>query len=523
MKIGFDDIPAAPAGTYSQHLARLLAEYAPEHEYIIDGKRSKEFDLYHGFRTGLPFPVLLRRIPCVMTVHNLNFLRYPHLYSLGERLVLLRLYRRMLRSAERLITVNRDAREELSDRLRIDPGKIEVVMPLAARVPQEPPADAELESVRRKYALPRDFVLMLGTVEPRHNHEVLFEALAQLRERECERLEMKRRDDSAGLGAAAERSAEQGAQPAAEQGAESAAAADAEQGAGRYAASVAAAVESAAERSAESRRETDGVEDLNPENAGWRDGMAAEGGGRGDVEAGAAAHGGGAESPDVNRNTVADSAVPDRDRIYPAAGETRRRDGAQIRNAGGGAGAGAAGHAGGAGADGPETASGDTGSGGAGVQPGETPAPRRIGIVVCGRRTAYADFLLGYARQRHMAARVDFIYELSPEDLPALFRLARTFVYLPDAEIEASIVPVVEALRAGLPMILSDTRLNREAAADAAVYVNPEAVGEVAAALENVLWDETFRSEMRLRERRRAELFSEYAVAKRLTDIYTSL
>lgn len=127
MKIGFDDTPAAPAGTYSQHLARLLAEYAPEHEYIIDGKRCKEFDLYHGFRPGLPFPVLLRRIPCVMTVHNLNFLRYPHLYSLGERLVLLRLYRRMLRSASRVITVNRDARGgafgPAADRPRQDRGR----------------------------------------------------------------------------------------------------------------------------------------------------------------------------------------------------------------------------------------------------------------------------------------------------------------------------------------------------------------------------------------------------------------
>lgn len=45
--------------------------------------------------------------------------------------------------------------------------------------------------------------------------------------------------------------------------------------------------------------------------------------------------------------------------------------------------------------------------------------------------------------------RVDFIYELTPADLPALFRLARIFVYLPDADAEASIVPVVEALRAG--------------------------------------------------------------------------
>ena len=84
MKIGFEDTPAAPAGTYSRHLAELLAEYAPEHEYIVDGARYKEFDLYHGFRPGLPLP-LLRKIPSVMTVHNLNFLRYPHLYSLSVR------------------------------------------------------------------------------------------------------------------------------------------------------------------------------------------------------------------------------------------------------------------------------------------------------------------------------------------------------------------------------------------------------------------------------------------------------
>ena len=561
MKIGFDDTPAAPAGTYSQHLARLLAEYAPEHEYIIDGKRCKEFDLYHGFRPGLPFPVLLRRIPCVMTVHNLNFLRYPHLYSLGERLVLLRLYRRMLRSASRVITVNRDAREELSDRLRIDPGRIEVVMPLAARMPQNPPDGAELEGVRRKYALPRDFVLMLGTVEPRHNQEVLFEALALLREREREMLETR----GAEMPAAAERTevraaertgsqagAETGARTGMETGARTgeqpaggAAERTGERTAGRNAESAADA-----ETVARSVREPDGGGDLKPENAGWRDSVASDGvGGYGDVEAGAglAMRGVGEDTPDANRNTVAEFAPAGRERVRPADGTVRSGGAETAETAGVGEAIGAADR----GADmsvggvcrSARTSVGDAGRdvgvsvadagrsdaavaagrrGGDGTD-GRPPLPQRVGGVVCGRRTAYADFLLGYARERHMAARVDFIYELSPEDLPALFRLARTFVYLPDAEIEASIVPVVEALRAGLPMVLSDTRLNREAAGDAAVYVDPEAVGEVAAALENVLWDETFRSEMRRREGRRAELFSEYAVARRLIDIYSSL
>lgn len=587
MKIGFDDTPAAPVGTYSQHLARLLAEYAPEHEYIIDGKRCKEFDLYHGFRPGLPFPVLLRRIPCVMTVHNLNFLRYPHLYSLGERLVLLRLYRRMLRSASRVITVNRDAREELSDRLRIDPGRIEVVMPLAVRMPQNPPDGAELEGVRRKYALPRDFVLMLGTVEPRHNQEVLFEALALLREREREMLETRgaemptaaertevraaeRTGAQAGMQSGTEAGTETGAETGTEAGAETgmrtgartgeqpaggAAERTGERAAGRNVESVAEAG-AFAETVARSVREPDGGGDLNPENAGWRDDTASDGvGGYGDVEAGAglAMRGVGEDTPDANRNTVAEFAPAGRERVRPADG-TARSGGAGTDGTDETAGVVGVGEAIGAadrGADmsvegvcrSARTSVGDAGRdvgvsvadagrsdaavaagrrGAAGTD-GRPPLPQRVGVVVCGRRTAYADFLLGYARERHMAARVDFIYELSPEDLPALFRLARTFVYRPDAEIEASIVPVVEALRAGLPMVLSDTRLNREAAGDAAVYVDPEAVGEVAAALENVLWDETFRSEMRRRERRRAELFSEYAVARRLIDIYTSL
>lgn len=567
MKIGFDDTPAAPAGTYSQHLARLLAEYAPEHEYIIDGKRCKEFDLYHGFRPGLPFPVLLRRIPCVMTVHNLNFLRYPHLYSLGERLVLLRLYRRMLRSASRVITVNRDAREELSDRLRIDPGRIEVVMPLAAHMPQNPPDGAELEGVRRKYALPRDFVLMLGTVEPRHNQEVLFEALALLREREREMLETRGAEMPAAAERTEVRAAERtGAQAGAETGMETgartgeqpaggAAERTGERAAGRNAESAADAG-AFAETVARSVREPDGGGDLKPENAGWRDSVASDGvGGYGDVEAGAglAMRGVGEDTPDANRNTVAEFAPAGRERVRPADG-TARSGGAGTDGTDETAGVVGVGEAIGAadrGADmsvggvcrSARTSVGDAGRdvgvsvadagrsdaavaagrrGGAETA-GRPPLPQRVGVVVCGRRTAYADFLLGYARERHMAARVDFIYELSPEDLPALFRLARTFVYLPDAEIEASIVPVVEALRAGLPMVLSDTRLNREAAGDAAVYVDPEAVGEVAAALENVLWDETFRSEMRRREGRRAELFSEYAVARRLIDIYSSL
>lgn len=99
MKIGLDTAPAALRGTYFQHLASVLARYAPEHEYIIGAEVNDGVDLYHGFRSSLPLSVHLRRVPSVMTVPNLNFLRYPHLYTFAERLFVLTLYRRALRRA----------------------------------------------------------------------------------------------------------------------------------------------------------------------------------------------------------------------------------------------------------------------------------------------------------------------------------------------------------------------------------------------------------------------------------------
>lgn len=97
MKIGLDTAPAALRGTYFQHLASVLARYAPEHEYVIGAEVNDGVDLYHGFRSSLPLSVHLRRVPSVMTVPNLNFLRYPHLYTFAERLFVLTLYRRALR------------------------------------------------------------------------------------------------------------------------------------------------------------------------------------------------------------------------------------------------------------------------------------------------------------------------------------------------------------------------------------------------------------------------------------------
>ena len=99
-------------------------------------------------------------------------------------------------------------------------------------------------------------------------------------------------------------------------------------------------------------------------------------------------------------------------------------------------------------------------------------ADRPEGLVVCGRHTAAADRLLAYLRERHLAGRVDFIYEAGEDDRAALFRLACAFVCLHEAGAAPSVGPLVEAMRAGVPMLLNDIPALRDAAGDAAVYVS---------------------------------------------------
>ena len=106
-------------------------------------------------------------------------------------------------------------------------------------------------------------------------------------------------------------------------------------------------------------------------------------------------------------------------------------------------------------------------------------------LVLCGRRSFYADMLLRTARDRRLALRTNFIYEYSPEELSAFFRMADGLVYLPR-----------KALYAGIPAVLSDTRRNRLTAGDAARYIACPELDELADTLDAILSDSGLRRQV---------------------------
>ena len=107
------------------------------------------------------------------------------------------------------------------------------------------------------------------------------------------------------------------------------------------------------------------------------------------------------------------------------------------------------------------------------------------------------------ARRLGLDGRVCGLGRVSQADLQALYHLSA--VLLHPARYEGFGLPVLEAMRCGLPVITSNVGAMRDLGEGAARLVNPLDVGEVAAALERVLVDDSLRRRMIEAGNRRAE------------------
>ncbi|MDX1665250.1 MAG: glycosyltransferase family 1 protein, partial [Candidatus Promineifilaceae bacterium] len=120
--------------------------------------------------------------PFVITIHDASLFIYSHCHP-RTRLLSIRLALPFVaRRAAAVITVSEHARQDLIRILGLPPEKVHVVY---AAAPEHfaPVCDAhDLASVRRKYGLPAQFLLYVGTLEPRKNLRRLVRAMRQIRQ-----------------------------------------------------------------------------------------------------------------------------------------------------------------------------------------------------------------------------------------------------------------------------------------------------------------------------------------------------
>jgi glycosyltransferase involved in cell wall biosynthesis len=133
-------------------------------------------DLFHGVLNVLP---LADTVPGVVTIHDLAFIRFPQTFRAYNRVYLDFATRLSARRAARVLAVSENTRREVIEILGVPPERV-VVTPNAVRAHFRPPEPAALAAFRAAKGLPEQFILYVGTLEPRKNLTTLLEAYAEL-------------------------------------------------------------------------------------------------------------------------------------------------------------------------------------------------------------------------------------------------------------------------------------------------------------------------------------------------------
>jgi glycosyltransferase involved in cell wall biosynthesis len=139
-------------------------------------------------------------------------------------------------------------------------------------------------------------------------------------------------------------------------------------------------------------------------------------------------------------------------------------------------------------------------------------------LVLPGYATGAEDALVARARELGVADRVAFCGWVSDEDLDGLYACATALVF--PSLFEGFGLPVLEAMRRGLPVACADRTSLPEIAGGAALLFDPESVDAMAGVASRLLVDPALRDRLSAAGRARAEAFSWRRAARETLDVY---
>ena len=127
--------------------------------------REARLDLFHGTNYNVP---VWGRTPSVVTFHDLSLLLHPETHPARLVGVMRRRLPVMIAAAARIITDSESVRREVCGQLKVPAEKV-VSVPLAPRRVFRPADARETADALARLNVAGDFILYVGTVEPRKN------------------------------------------------------------------------------------------------------------------------------------------------------------------------------------------------------------------------------------------------------------------------------------------------------------------------------------------------------------------
>jgi len=139
--------------------------------------KAQKLDLYHGLSHELPVGIEKTGIKSVVTIHDLIFLRYPEYFKKIDCLIYDRKFRHACQVATRIHAISEQTKRDIIQFFAIPEEKIKVIYQSINPIFFHKADPAKKKYIRRKYQIPQQFLMTVGTVENRKNLMALVEGM----------------------------------------------------------------------------------------------------------------------------------------------------------------------------------------------------------------------------------------------------------------------------------------------------------------------------------------------------------
>lgn len=149
-------------------------------EFVLPRRaRREQVDVLHG--PAFLIPTVRHDVATVVTIHDLVAFSHAETIPWKYAAYMRRLIRRAAHAATRVITDSESVRRDIRKRFHIPADRLDCI-PLGVPSRFRPAPTEDIRRVRERYAIPRDYLLFVGNLEPRKNLPGLVRAYRTIRE-----------------------------------------------------------------------------------------------------------------------------------------------------------------------------------------------------------------------------------------------------------------------------------------------------------------------------------------------------
>jgi len=144
---------------------------------LLKQLKKDNIELYHGLSHELPLNIHKSGIISIVTIHDLIFKVYPNTYSPIDRSIYNSKFRYSCNYADKIIAVSESTKWDIVNLFNIDPRKIEVIYQACNDLFGKQKSENEIEQTLKKYKIPKEYLLYVGSIVERKNLETLVNSL----------------------------------------------------------------------------------------------------------------------------------------------------------------------------------------------------------------------------------------------------------------------------------------------------------------------------------------------------------